>query len=216
MLHHRANRPWNCASVTGARPPQQASDADGPGGNQRCSCSFKAGRLFCLCAFVYAAISAQATAWPDLHGRRSLAQTTPLSADYYAALKTRNLSYLWCAAQRMHPDKQYSQGKAFGMPDPIGFIGPIYQRFCLHYTSIRQDATNPYVYRVAVLAALTAMATSSRGYRRFLTRRFSCGGAGQPLLSVRLAIYLPHRLSFPCHFACCSSFYSWFIRAPSR
>jgi hypothetical protein len=79
----------------------------------------------------------------------ALAQPTPPSTDYYAALKSKNISTLWYAVQRMHPDKQYSQGKSFAMPDPIGFIGPNYQRFYLHYTSIRQDATNPYVYRVA-------------------------------------------------------------------
>ena len=76
-------------------------------------------------------------------------QTPPPSTDYYAALKGKNLSALWLATNRMHPDRQYSQGKSVAFPDPIGFIGPGYQRFYLHYTSIRPDAASPYVYRVA-------------------------------------------------------------------
>jgi len=75
------------------------------------------------------------------------AQTPPPSTDYLAALKPANLSRLWSAPQRVHPDKDFA--KPFAMPDPIGFIGPDYQRFYLHYTSIQKDAANPYVYRVA-------------------------------------------------------------------
>ncbi len=80
------------------------------------------------------------------------AQATPPSIDYYAALKGKNLSTLWLATRRVHPDKQM-QGAIVKpnepFPDPIGFIGPTYQRFYLHYTSIRPDATNPYLYHVA-------------------------------------------------------------------
>lgn len=76
----------------------------------------------------------------------SQAQAPPPSTDYLAALKPANLSRLWSAPQRVHPDKDFA--KPFDMPDPIGFIGPTYQRFYLHYTSIQKDATNPCVYRV--------------------------------------------------------------------
>ena len=58
-------------------------------------------------------------------------QAPPPSTDYYAALKPRNLSSLWYAAQRTHPDKAY--GQPFAIFDPIGFIGPNYQRFYLHW-----------------------------------------------------------------------------------
>lgn len=77
----------------------------------------------------------------------SPAQAPPPGTDYYAALKPHDLSSLWYAARRAHPDKTY--GQPFAMPDPIGFIGPNYQRFYLHYTRIQQDAAQPYVYRVA-------------------------------------------------------------------
>ena len=80
------------------------------------------------------------------------AQTTTPSTDYYPMLKGKNLSSLWLAIRRVHPDKQMQA--AIVQPntpfaDPIGFIGPGYQRFYLHYTSIRPDAANPYVYQVA-------------------------------------------------------------------
>lgn len=77
----------------------------------------------------------------------SFAQTPP-GTDYYAALKTQDLAPLWLATRRTHPDKQMG-GKPVDFPDPIGFIGPDYQRFYLHYASIRKDAANPYAYRVA-------------------------------------------------------------------
>ena len=79
------------------------------------------------------------------------AQATPPSIDYYAALKGKNLSTLWLATRRVHPDKQMQAAVVKPnepFSDPIGFIGPTYQRFYLHYTSIRPDATNPYLYHV--------------------------------------------------------------------
>jgi len=82
----------------------------------------------------------------------TLAQTTPPSTDYYPALKSKNVSTLWLAIRRVHPDKEMQAADVAPnepFPDPIGFIGPTYQRFYLHYTSIRPDAANPYVYRVA-------------------------------------------------------------------
>ncbi|RTQ49000.1 hypothetical protein EJV47_15535 [Hymenobacter gummosus] len=77
----------------------------------------------------------------------SRAQNPPPGVDYYAALKSQNLASLWLATRRTHPDAQ--MGKPAVFPDPIGFIGPNYQRFYLHYTSIKKDPANPYVYRVA-------------------------------------------------------------------
>ena len=85
--------------------------------------------------------------WGGLLALPLAAQAPPPSTDYLAALKPANLGRLWAAPQRAHPDKAY--GTAFPMPDPIGFIGPNYQRFYIHYTSIQKDVANPYVYRVA-------------------------------------------------------------------
>lgn len=73
------------------------------------------------------------------------AQAPPPSTDYLASLKTKNLSYLW------HTDRLafYASKHLDHFPDPLGFIGPDYQRFYLHYTSMRPDAAKPYVYRVS-------------------------------------------------------------------
>ncbi|TPG66535.1 hypothetical protein [Hymenobacter nivis] len=73
------------------------------------------------------------------------AQAPPPGTDYYATLKPHNLSYLW------HVDRLafYASKQLVSFPEPLGFIGPNYQRFYLHYTSVRPDAANPYVYRVS-------------------------------------------------------------------
>jgi len=72
-------------------------------------------------------------------------QTSPPSTDYYAALKTTNLSHLWRADRLLF----YHANGADVFPEPLGFIGAGYQRFYLHYTSVRQDPAHPYVYQVS-------------------------------------------------------------------
>ncbi|GAB3637372.1 hypothetical protein GCM10027422_29620 [Hymenobacter arcticus] len=73
------------------------------------------------------------------------AQGPPPSADYLAPLKTKNLSYLWRADRLAF----YGNKSADVFPEPLGFIGANYQRFYLHYTSVRPAPGQPYVYQVS-------------------------------------------------------------------
>ena len=73
------------------------------------------------------------------------AQAPPPSTDYLAPLKTKNLSRLWRADRLVF----YGTKSTDVFPEPLGFIGANYQRFYLHYTSVRPDPASPYVYRVS-------------------------------------------------------------------
>ena len=68
------------------------------------------------------------------------------AVDCCAALKKQNLSCLWNQATIYHVG-----GKAVIGPftEPLGFISPAYQRFYLHYTTVCQNAINPYLYHMA-------------------------------------------------------------------
>jgi len=74
----------------------------------------------------------------------TLAQAPPLSADYLASLKAKDLSQLWRADRLAF----YGTKGTDVFPEPLGFIGTSYQRFYLHYTSVRPDPAHPYVYQV--------------------------------------------------------------------
>jgi hypothetical protein len=74
------------------------------------------------------------------------AQPQPPSTDYLAPLKTKNLGYLWSANQLIFYG---TKGSDNAFPEPLGFIGANYQRFYLHYTSVRPASSQPYVYQVA-------------------------------------------------------------------
>jgi hypothetical protein len=69
----------------------------------------------------------------------------PPSTDYYAALKTKDLSQLWRANQLTF----YGSSNSDVFPEPLGFIGSDYQRFYLHYSSVRPNSARPYVYQVS-------------------------------------------------------------------
>lgn len=69
----------------------------------------------------------------------------PPSTDYYAALKTRNLSQLW----RTEKLAFYGSSTPDVFPEPLGFIGSDYQRFYLHYTNVHLNPARPYVYQVS-------------------------------------------------------------------
>jgi hypothetical protein len=65
--------------------------------------------------------------------------------DFYALAGKANLATLW------HAPKIYFVGTPDPwdtFPEPFGFIGPNYQRFYIHYTSVVKDAKNPYLYNV--------------------------------------------------------------------
>ena len=63
----------------------------------------------------------------------------PPSTDYLAPLKTRNLSYLWHADRLVF----YGTKSSDVFPEPLGFIGANYQRFYLHYGSVRPPPPPP-------------------------------------------------------------------------
>ncbi|HET9503058.1 MAG TPA: hypothetical protein VFO93_05935 [Hymenobacter sp.] len=73
------------------------------------------------------------------------AQAPPPGTDYLAPLKTKDLSRLWRADRLVF----YGTPGADVFPEPLGFIGANYQRFYLHYTSVRPAPGQPYVYQVS-------------------------------------------------------------------
>ena len=73
------------------------------------------------------------------------AQAAPASTDYFVSLKTKDLGRLWRADRLVF----YGTQGTDVFPEPLGFIGANYQRFYLHYTSVRRDPGNSYVYRVS-------------------------------------------------------------------
>ena len=64
------------------------------------------------------------------------AQAPPPSADYLVPLKAKDISRLWRADQLVF----YGTSSPDVFPEPLGFLGANYQRFYLHYTSVRQDS----------------------------------------------------------------------------
>ena len=77
------------------------------------------------------------------------AQALPPSTDYLAPLKAKNLSYLWRADQLVFYGSKAADSADNSFPEPLGFIGANYQRFYLHYTSVRPTPSRPYVYQVS-------------------------------------------------------------------
>lgn len=74
------------------------------------------------------------------------AQAPPPSIDYITPLKAKNLSYLWRADQLVFYGSKAAGSADNSFPEPLGFIGTNYQRFYLHYTSVRPAPGQPYVY----------------------------------------------------------------------
>jgi hypothetical protein len=66
------------------------------------------------------------------------------NSNYYAAIKKQDLAKLW------HDDRLLMEGSGVttNFPEPIGYIGNAYQRFKIHYTSVKKDQANPYRYLV--------------------------------------------------------------------
>lgn len=72
-------------------------------------------------------------------------QDPPSGTDYLAPLKPKKLSYLWRADQLVF----YGTKSPDVFPESLGFSGASYQRFYLHYRSVRPDPARPYVYQVS-------------------------------------------------------------------
>ncbi|WP_243349411.1 hypothetical protein [Parabacteroides sp. FAFU027] len=64
--------------------------------------------------------------------------------EFYTSIKKYNLSKLWSADSIITQD----DGERIVFPEPLGFIGDNYQRFEIHYTSVKKDKSNPYRYNV--------------------------------------------------------------------
>jgi hypothetical protein len=80
----------------------------------------------------------------------------PDSLDFYRSIKNMDLSSLW-RSDSIHimenePEKQgkriYYTTTTERFPEPLGFIGKEYQRFYIHYLTIKRDTGNHYMYQV--------------------------------------------------------------------
>jgi len=68
----------------------------------------------------------------------------PAATDYYPSIARYDLSRLWCSDSVFNQDDEEN----FTFPEPLGFIGSNYQRFYIHYTSVKKNPQNPYEYIV--------------------------------------------------------------------
>lgn len=70
------------------------------------------------------------------------------TTDFYSQLKNYNLSTILTAKKFLAEDREGYKERIV-RPAILGFIGEDYKRFFIHFTSIKQDAKNPYAYVVA-------------------------------------------------------------------
>jgi hypothetical protein len=72
--------------------------------------------------------------------------------NFYDSIKYYDLSKLWRTDSVLNleliDDTISSDPRKFAFPEPIGFIGSNYQRFYVHFLSVRKDKKNPYIYDV--------------------------------------------------------------------
>jgi hypothetical protein len=66
------------------------------------------------------------------------------TVNFLSKIKVYNLSVLWRADQL----KLLSLKETELFPEPLGVLGKNYQRFYIHYTAVKKDLGNPYVYHV--------------------------------------------------------------------
>ena len=76
---------------------------------------------------------------PMLAAAQPRAQT-----DFYQGVKNYDLSGLWRADSILDED----DGGNLPFPEPLGYIGTNFQRFWIHYLSVRKSKTNPWEYEV--------------------------------------------------------------------
>ena len=98
----------------------------------------------------------------------------PDSTDFYRTLKTMDLSSLWRSdsvtilTNVPYPDNKlmYYTTLTDKFPEPYGFIGKEYQRFYIHYLTVKRDTGNHYVYQVT---GKTRMKDTSRNFKGTIT-----------------------------------------------
>ncbi|MEO6637750.1 MAG: hypothetical protein ABIN25_05710 [Ginsengibacter sp.] len=67
-----------------------------------------------------------------------------ISTDYFAGIKKINVSKLWFNDLTVPENDSISAT----LPEPLGFIGDNFQRFYIHFISVKKSEANPYQYIV--------------------------------------------------------------------
>jgi hypothetical protein len=83
--------------------------------------------------------------WLCVVALASSAQTFVKSPQLFLKFKNYDLSKLWCDNKLRLIDGDV---KSVDFPEPLGFIGNDYERFYIHYTSVKKDLSSPYKYLV--------------------------------------------------------------------
>lgn len=73
----------------------------------------------------------------------ALAQENGSTRNYYGSIKKYDLSHLWRGTSM-----QTDEGIKKDFPEPLGYIGNNFQRFYIHYISVKKDPLDPYRYLV--------------------------------------------------------------------
>jgi len=72
--------------------------------------------------------------------------------DFYDSSKSYDFSPLWRSDSVLNleyvDDTFYCNPKYFNFSEPLGFIGNNYQRFYIHFTTVKKNKLNPYQYQV--------------------------------------------------------------------
>jgi len=68
----------------------------------------------------------------------------PPHSNFYAAIGDYDCSTLWRADSILDEDN----GQKALFPEPLGYIGFNFQRFRIHYKTVRKNVADPYVYEV--------------------------------------------------------------------
>jgi hypothetical protein len=73
------------------------------------------------------------------------AGSQPIHRSFFNDIKKYDLSTLWSS------DSVFNQedGSKFKFPEPLGFVGDHFQRFYIHYLTVKRSNDNPYVYEVS-------------------------------------------------------------------
>lgn len=86
--------------------------------------------------------------WLLILSSRLIAQSIS-SVNCMTTIKKFDLSKLWRATSIViHSSDGVVDNDPFPFPEPMRYIGVNYQRFYIHYTSVKKDAFNPYRYFV--------------------------------------------------------------------
>ena len=96
------------------------------------------------------------------------------STEFYVSIKNFNLSKLWRSdSLQVMENEHYTADKLLyfatvtdKFPEPYGFIGLDYQRFYIHYLTVKKDSANPYKY---VVTGKTKVKDTIRNFQGTIT-----------------------------------------------